>query len=352
MKKVLFLIAGLISSLASIAQQNVKVKTVYLKDGTSVNFEKADVDSSRVVFTPDGDSLGIKVYVSGLSHDYLYSQINYVVFFGIDTTINENKNTATDLAKNNEGWRLEFPKFYQGTDTTFEITHSTDEYGITYSLEWDGVKKANRWTCYELYEGNMQSNVSRVDDFQIDPDIPEEYQHTLADYSGSGFSRGHLCPSADRLCSSEQNAQTFYLSNMQPQWQNHNGVLWSNMETHVRDIAANYDTLYVVKAATIDNEDQIYTDIEVQAIDSASNFPGIVPRYFYMALMGYNKQTDSYTAIAYWTEHTNTSINTTDFSSYTITIDELEEKTGIDFFCNLPDEIEEQVEATVELSNW
>ena len=72
----------------------------------------------------------------------------------------------------------------------------------------------------------------------------------------------------------------------------------------------------------------------------------------YYTLMGYNKQTDSYTAIAYWTEHTNTSINTTDFSSYTITIDELEEKTGIDFFCNLPDEIEEQVEATVELSNW
>ena len=35
-----------------------------------------------------------------------------------------------------------------------------------------------------------------------------------------------------------------------------------------------------------------------------------------------------------------------------LSIDELEEKTGIDFFCNLPDDLENTVESSMNLDDW
>ena len=71
-----------------------------------------------------------------------------------------------------------------------------------------------------------------------------------------------------------------------------------------------------------------------------------------MALLQYNKASDSYEAMALWTIHENVSITKANFKDYAISIDELEERTGIDFFCNLPDDIEDKVEKTLDLSKW
>lgn len=351
------------------AQTQRLPKDITLKNGQIVRFVQEETDSARIVLTPDNDTLGIKVYCKGKeSRDFLRSQITSWTWYQNDSsypttptypdipiTQNDNRNGSTQLAQNNEGWRLEFPHFYTGTDKTYEVTHSTKDYGITYSLEWDATKKANRWSCYEFYAGNMKNNVSRTDDFQPDPDIPEEDQTTLSDYSNTGFSRGHLCPSGDRLCSTEQNRQTFYLSNMQPQWQNHNGVLWNNLETYVRNFASNCDTLYVVKGATIDNPDQIYTADEIAKINGSHTskpYPYSVPKYFYMALLAYDKSTDTYHSLAFWTEHTNKSDNNRNYIDYAIPVSVLEQRTGIDFFCNLPDKIEQGIEPVLDPDYW
>ena len=72
-----------------------------------------------------------------------------------------------------------------------------------------------------------------------------------------------------------------------------------------------------------------------------------MPKYFYMAFLYYDKSANSYKAFALWTEH----LNSNNPSAATvinnkISIDELERRTGIDFFCNLPDDIEAAVEAS------
>jgi endonuclease G len=232
----------------------------------------------------------------------------------------------------------------------------TDDYGITFSLEWDNSLVANRWTCYQLHAGNTLTGADRNDDFKADPEVA--VSPVLDDYRNSGFSRGHLCPSADRQCSVEQNKQTFYLTNMQPQYQSHNGGLWSRLETLVRDFATNdeytalhCDTLYIVKAATITDKvtindqevDGIYAD---RCVGNASHkHELIVPKYFYMALLHYNKETDTYHSIAFWTDHIDETQSVKNLADYAISIKELEKRTGIDFFCNLPDVIEEDVEA-------
>ena len=223
------------------------------------------------------------------------------------------------------------------TGGTLDKLESISGFRIDLSLEWDCAKRANRWTCYEMYPSNSVSNVKRSDDFREDPDIPTQYQTTLADYSGSGYSRGHLCPSSDRLCSREQNSQTFFLSNMQPQIQAHNGGVWNKLEIRVRDEwnrDSKRDTLYVVKAATIDDAN----------ILKHTSRGLIVPKYFYIALL--SVKNGVYRALGIWSPHASGS--TTEF----ITIDELEKRTGIDFFCNLPDDIEHKVQGSISLISW
>ena len=260
------------------------------------------------------------------------------------------------MKKNPQGWRLEFPRFYQGTNKTYEITHFTTENGKrmnNYSVEWDAKLKANRWTCYEMYDKMMQKNVKRKNEFKPDPDIPSDMQTTLKDYKGSGFDRGHLCPSDDRCCSQAMNDQTFYLSNMQPQVHGHNGGVWKNLEEKVRAWAGKCDTLYVVKAATIDKAEYICNKKDLNEIAEKEgkpagslHFPGIVPKYFYMALLAYDKKTNTYRALGIWSPH-----YTKSKYDY-ITIEELQKRTGIDFFCNLDDSIEKAVEATVDSDYW
>ena len=75
-----------------------------------------------------------------------------------------------------------------------------------------------------------------------------------------------------------------------------------------------------------------------------------------MALLSYKKSTDTYEAIGIWTQQYKSKEEDPDknqpLSYYAISIDELEERTGIDFFCNLPDDKEEKAEKAVHLDYW
>jgi len=348
---------------------------LYLKTGGTIEYNtKSTID--RVTYLPD---IGMKVYIKGETEsvDYLYSQMNKIEYT-IENSNNTNANWSDGVKGNDmwttesfkEAWRLEYPQLNAGTEATGSTTNSQvvvktcSPYGITYSVEWDNSLIANRWTCYELHAGNSASNVKRKDDFKADPEVA--VSSVLDDYKNSGFARGHLCPSADRLCSTEQNKQTFFLTNMQPQYTSHNSGLWSRLEDQVRSFATNdtytnlhCDTLYIVKAATITDKvtiggeevDGVYFNNEHTA-HQLCNDRLLVPKYFYMALLHYNKDTDSYHALAFWTDHISTTQPVANLGDYAISIEELEKRTGIDFFCNLPDDIESEVEKTLELDFW
>ena len=344
---------------------------IYLSTGTTVEYDFDDL--SHVTYLP---GIGMKVYLKNetTSVDYLFSQMTKIDYLE-DANANANwrEFSMTDFK---EAWRLEYPHLNANVSTagnasncqvivktTDNAENEADRFGITYSVEWDNAKVANRWTCYQLHEGNSLSTTDRNDDFKKDPEVA--VSPILEDYKNSGFSRGHLCPSADRQCTVEQNKQTFFLTNMQPQWQEHNGGLWKNLEDLVRNYATNdsysnahCDTLYIVKAATITDKVTI-DDAEVDGIYAERCVGGdghanelIVPKYFYMALLHYNKATDTYHAIAFWTLHEKAADKNKNFGDYAISIDELEKRTGIDFFCNLPDEVEKVVEKEVDLDFW
>jgi len=271
---------------------------------------------------------------------------------GSDQSTNKNKNTGNIILS-----RLEFPKAKGGLSEV--IVHSTTSYGVNYAIEWDHSLRAQRWTAYAFYKTNSVTHWSRGnwegtewggDPFQLDPMVPYSEQPSVRGefsssyYPGGSsddyFNRGHICASQDRMCSKEVNEQTFYMTNMMPQVYSFNSGIWEKMEKQVRNWNTNSfrDTLFVVKGGTIDREEQILTRTRNQFI---------VPRYFFMALLC--KKGATYKALGFWVEHLNTNRSGDPLSMYVVNIDELEQKTGIDFFCNLPDATEEIVESqTVE----
>ena len=240
--------------------------------------------------------------------------------------------------------RLEFPKLKGGSSTI--LTHKLNNGEINYSVEWDIEKKSNRCTCYQIYANNAQHVAKRKDHqsanlYPMDPLWTINSFFSFDPYRGSGYDHGHLCPSQDRVNSRESNDQTFYLSNMQPQVHGFNAGIWELMERKMRSYIAYTsglkDTLFICRGGTIDKQEQY--------IYIRSKF--IVPKYFFSAaLMKYKVRGQGdwqYKAIGFWFRHE--SNNSTSLIPYVVSIKELEESTGIDFFCNLPDNIEREVES-------
>lgn len=281
---------------------------------------------------------------------------------GGDNT-NTNANVVTP-GMPDEITRLEFPKVKKGTSTV--IVHETDQYGVNFCTEFDTSKKSQRWSCYAVYKSNNLKGWSRQnwwskegvlwngktwykDPFLIDPEIPANVQPGVNEFSSSSmpsegityFQRGHIVASDDRICNKDVNGQTFYMTNIQPQREEFNTGIWENMEREIRsflkyndstkDEHAN-DTMYVCKGGTIDKSEQIlgYTK---------NRF--IVPKYFFAAVMIKNKS--GHKAIGFWFEH-KVYPSTEKLSAHIVNIAKLEELTGIDFFCNLPDDEERQIE--------
>ena len=330
MKRILFTLLGVLTTVIATAQ-TPSILRYYLNDGTTIDVKISELNQIQRIAKSGLDN----IFNNGQAAISVpFDEIDSIVFVA-DNNVNRNTNPRAQ--------RLEYPRLKEGNDQLLVI-HSTTQYGITFSLEWDCTKKSQRWTCYQFHNGIPDNNAGRTGSWQDDPNIPSTYQTHSSQFSNTPYSRGHMCMSNDRQSSKEQNAQTFYISNAHPQYQNHNGNLWLTLENKVNEWGNNSsfrDTLYVVKAGTIDKADQRLANTSTGLI---------VPKYFYMAILCVKN--GQYKAIGFWTEHTNTTIKNAKPKNYAVSIRELEEKTGIDFFCNLPDDIEETVESSYSLSAW
>lgn len=260
-----------------------------------------------------------------------------------DDARNANPTWAPELS------RLEMPRLH-GTKNDTLLIHKDGRGVVNYITEWDHARKTQRWSCYVMDAKMMERHTERYDTkvsgYPDDDLLSERMQWGKDPYYGNEnqYEHGHICPSADRLTSAEINFQTFFLTNMQPQFKVFNGGLWGKLENEVRAIASatvrDGGVLYVCKGGTVDvgqygGQSRIYRTLENGLI---------VPRFFYMALLRQSRD-GQYTAMAYWTNQIDDSGYTgSSYNQFIISIDELEARTGIDFFCNLPGSVETQVE--------
>ncbi len=116
-----------------------------------------------------------------------------------------------------------------------------------YSLSYDADRGIANWVSWHLNQDGLVSNTSRRDNYAEYQGLPESWHmvHPKS-YSGSGFDRGHHCPSADRLTSENANAATFLMINILPQAPNNNQGVWNNFEMYLRRRVAEGNEIYVI----------------------------------------------------------------------------------------------------------
>ena len=252
--------------------------------------------------------------------------------------------------------RMETPRILSD-GLTVVVSHDVAINGkkvVTYELEYDKSKFHSRWVAFR-FDGNTRAqSVGRSDKepFMDDPSLSSTLHIGYKGF-GPGYDRGHLCASADRLYDRTANEQTFYMSNMSPQLSSFNQGYWVTLESQVQKLGRSKtfsDTLYVVKGGTI-KEGQIKSYITRNNGNKVA-----VPKYYYMALL--KVKNGVYHSIAFWMEHKEYGYSyknkapLSEIMSHAVSVNELEQLTGIDFFPNLPDATEEKVEDQKDINTW
>ncbi len=240
------------------------------------------------------------------------------------------------------GW-LELPEMNEDGTGLEYYTHSFEMNGSkyrNYTFGWSQDDLVALWVAYPLCKFYTNKSVSRTNAWAYDPILGSELSPAPFEGYGEEYARGHQLPSADRLCCHEANAQTFYGTNMTPQLNKHNEGIWQNLESAVRTWANTSDTTYVVTGCIVEGSKRTTYD--------SDDKPITVPVAYYKALLRYHKAStiSQWSCIAFYTEHKD--YGNTDIKSLAISVDELEDIVGIDFFVNLPAKLGEEKAAALE----
>ena len=253
------------------------------------------------------------------------------------------------------GW-LELPNASGNADFTgtFYVDKERN-YSYTYSYNW----WASMWVAYPLikkYTNGSAGTSSWVKNDYIDElkqvKISKSYG-TM--YNAGTYSRGHQIPHGDRKGNSAMSKQTYVFTNQTPQIQEKfNGTVWSQLENGIRGILNDSDTVYVATGPVYKtvggNESITYLTGTTDARPASL----AVPNYYWKALLKVKWGTKngqqivtSASAIGFWFKHKEYNKDDSDYAyaTHACKVSEIEAKTGLDLFANLPDDIEATAEA-------
>ena len=255
--------------------------------------------------------------------------------------------TGQQAAAVDENW-LELATAKTGSQYVTNTYYNSDSSVRNYTHFYDTSMMTSLWTAYPLNSSYMGS-LSRLSSWYYSPSIKTQYQADLRShsYSDETYSRGHMCPNGSRDGDSDMQKQTFYVTNQVPQIQNSfNSGIWGNLETAVQGLVKNTsEEIYVVSGVAFNKEGESKTVNYVSPkSNSSQNCP--IPNYFYKLVLRvkYTGSTViSASTIGFWFEHKEYPSDS--YTNYIVSVDEIEAWTGFDFFVNLPDEIEVNVES-------
>lgn len=296
--------------------------------------------------------------------------IEYLVVDDTQERPNENKNENSDI-DNPAARLLEMPRV---NTTNFLAAHYVDydnQHIMNLAIEWNAAMRHSSWVAFSFDSTTSQDNVKRGDAWGWDPLIPVELGKVIEDdHKSDGYDKGHLCASEDRVYCKEANDQTFLYSNISPQIGSFNQKYWAKLEALIQKWGRStqngvYDKVYVAKGGTINKllkdwtgkqkaNDGLYPTADADGKSSPKSKNGlVVPAYYYMAILA--EKDGKFQAIGFLVPHSEdlpAKPTTADLQAYTCSIAHLEEQTGIDFFCNLKDNVEREVESAFRLEDW
>lgn len=203
-----------------------------------------------------------------------------------------------------------------------------------FRLSFNHHNRTPNWVAWELLATETNGEARRHNKFWQDMDV--EGCPTTNDYRGSGYDRGHMCPAADQKWSQKAMDDCFVMANMCPQDHALNSGAWNTLENKERTWAVRDSALVIVAGP-------IYSKDDVKTIGGGV----LVPGAFFKAILAPYQERPR--AIAFVFPNMSAPGN---MQNYVMTVDDLEQLTGYDFFASLPDSIENEVESVASFREW
>ncbi|MCA1623433.1 MAG: DNA/RNA non-specific endonuclease [Acidobacteria bacterium] len=209
-----------------------------------------------------------------------------------------------------------------------------------YALSYNNSRGTANWVSWRIAESDF-GVAERQNDFRPDPNLPKNFRRvTPTDYTGSGFDRGHLCPSADRSSSPEANSATFFMTNITPQVPELNRNVWESLESYSRGLVKKGKVDLYVIAGVYGEKGKLKNKVTVPsncwkvivAVPQGADFSVINEETHIIAVDMPNAK----------------EIGNTDWRKFRTTIRAIEQRANINLLSNLPQNLQDTLENRVD----
>lgn len=243
----------------------------------------------------------------------------------------ENFYTPAIYSDSNEETNIySFPQELLPTSTTgIIVNHSY------FSLSYNEPFEQAEWVAYVLDKSHLTYDDRERPYFIEDPFVITK-SADWKNFKGSGYDRGHLVPAGDRRFSEKAFNETFYTSNISPQDKEFNVGIWHDLEKRIRGWAKKYGALYIITGGVLETG-----LVKIGEEDVA------VPDTFYKIIA--RKKAGQWTAIAFLIPN---KPQIMPLGNFTVTVDEVEHATGINFFNQLPIDQQDNFEKMTTKADW
>jgi len=268
-----------------------------------------------------------------MNRKLLYPLVVILVTVGLyyaEKYIDKQNEAYPDMSAETSETYTEFSEAYL-PQSTYSAVVAHKYFTLSYAESYEQAE----WVAYELRKDQIVNNDFKRPYFVEDRKV-KTGSADWRNYKKSGYDKGHLIPAADREFSENAYHETFLTSNISPQNHEFNAGIWNQLEQKTRYWAKKYDGIYVVTGGVLKEGLQTIGDEHVS-----------VPDTFYKIIVAISE--GKHKAIAFLIPNKPTS---TSYYEYVVSIDEVEQQTGIDFFPKLPDSIENILESTSNVKEW
>jgi endonuclease G len=217
-----------------------------------------------------------------------------------------------------------------------------------YALAYNNARRIPRWVSWAL-NSSWIGSASRQDDFRPDTTLPSNwYRVGGSDYSGSGFDRGHMAPSADRTSSTADNSATFLMTNMIPQAPDNNQGPWAELENYTRSLVTSSNEIYIITGE--------YGDCgtgsngrRCELVTSSGNRIAVPARTWKVIVIVNSRGAgaggvNTNTRVIAVDMPNEQGIRSVPWRNYRVTVRDIESRTGLNLLSNVPASIQEVIE--------
>lgn len=234
----------------------------------------------------------------------------------------ENKSSAIDLNA------LDKVTIAKGTPS---VVKEYEGFTVNFNPE----NKTPNYVAWILHGHETEGATSRSNKFWTDREL--EGCPETRDYSYSGYDRGHMCPAGEQKWSEEAMNHSFVMANICPQKHELNTGAWKTLEDKERSWAKRDSAIVIVAGPIYDSSDN----------ETIGENKVRVPSAFFKVLLA--PYADPMRAIGFVYPNMKCEGN---MQAYAVSVDDVEKMTGLDFFRELPDEIENDIESVVSFKEW